>query len=71
MPEEETNKVEENKEVFSESVLPGRDMAKTELLQQALFKDTGGLMLNSSIENYQEQMTNELSHSMYSEETSK
>ena len=40
----------------------GRNLEKTKLLQEALFKDTNSNVLNSSVENYREQMANEMNN---------
>lgn len=55
---EESKTIEEEASNEHESG-SGRDEEKTRALQEALFRDTGAYVLNSSVENYQEQMVNE------------
>ena len=42
----------------------GRDEEKTRLLQEALFRDTNANVLNSSVENYQEQLVSEMGNDL-------
>lgn len=42
----------------------GRDEEKTRLLQEALFRDTNANVLNSSVENFQEQLVSEMGNDL-------
>lgn len=65
----ESTNSNENVEGFSAegNINSGRDEEKTRALQEALFKDTGGYELNSSVENFQEQMANQMTADMAKE----
>lgn len=65
----ESTNLNENVENLSaeQNTSSGRDEEKTRALQEALFKDTGGYQLNSSVENFQEQMVNQMSNDMTKE----
>lgn len=65
----ESTNLNENVENLSAEQKPSseRDEEKTRALQEALFKDTGGYQLNSSVENFQEQMANQISNDMTKE----
>lgn len=47
----------------------GRDEEKTKLLQEALFRDTNANVLNSSVENFQEQLVSEMGNDLVSDKT--
>ena len=47
----------------------GRDEEKTKLLQEALFRDTNANVLNSSVENFQEQLVSEMGKDLVSDKT--